>query len=91
VEKARQRRRKLEDEGEVEEVKKQVVKNTGERFHDNGVPKTVVEYLVLQKRVIRGSEEDWKVWGFAEESVPSVVARDERYWSSMLNSQVGSA
>jgi protein MBA1 len=55
------------------------------------VPKTVVEYLVLQKRVIRGSEEEWKVWGFTEESTPSVIARDERYWSKMLNTQIETA
>lgn len=87
AEKARQRSRKLEDEGETEN---QIVKS-GDEFPDNGVPKTVVEYLVLQKRVIRGSEEEWKVWGFTEESTPSVIARDERYWSKMLNTQIETA
>jgi protein MBA1 len=79
--------RKLEDEGEME---KEAVKSR-DRFLDNGVPKTVVEYLVLQKRVIRGSEEDWKVWGFAEESTPRVLERDERYWARMLDVQAAGA
>jgi protein MBA1 len=87
AEKARQRMRKLEDEGEIEN---EGVKSR-ETFLDNGVPKTVVEYLVLQKRVIRGSEEDWKVWGFAEESTPRVLERDERYWARMLDVQAAGA
>ncbi|KAL1796951.1 hypothetical protein ACET3X_005491 [Alternaria dauci] len=87
VEKARQRIQKLEDEGENEN---QVVKSS-DKYPDNGVPKTVVEYIVLQKRVVRGTEEDWKVWGFAEESTPSVIEKDERYWAQMLDTQVGSA
>ncbi|CAE7205456.1 hypothetical protein CFE70_008629 [Pyrenophora teres f. teres 0-1] len=57
-------------------------------FVDNGVPKTVVEYLVLQKRVIEGEEEqDWKVWGFAQETTPTLLKEDEEYWRSMLNYQ----
>ncbi|KAG9187795.1 hypothetical protein G6011_05666 [Alternaria panax] len=87
AEKARQQTQKLEDEGETENK----MVNSAEEFLDNGVPKTVVEYLVLQKRVIRGSEEDWKVWGFTQESTPSVIARDERYWSKVLDTQVGPA
>ncbi|KAI4956338.1 hypothetical protein J4E91_000549 [Alternaria rosae] len=87
AEKARQRRQKSEDEGETE---KSVAKSE-EAFIDNGVKKNVVEYLVLQKRVIKGTEEDWKVWGFTEASTPSVLAREELYWSQMLNVQAGGA
>lgn len=58
---------------------------------DAAVPKTVVDYLVLQKRVIRGKEEEWKVWGFAEESTPSVKERDQEYWRKMLDVQAGGA
>jgi protein MBA1 len=85
AEKARQGKRKLEDEGEKEKL----VAKSDEEFLDNGKPKTVVEYLVLQKRVVRGEEEDWKVWGFTEASTPSVIARDERYWTQMMNVQAG--
>ncbi|KAF1947288.1 hypothetical protein EJ02DRAFT_365530 [Clathrospora elynae] len=61
-------------------------------FEDNGKPKTVVEYLVLQKRVIQGKEEGWKVWGFTQESTPEVIKEDEEYWQKTLDSQVaGSA
>ena len=56
-------------------------------FFDNGVPQTVVEYLVLQQRVIRGEEEEWKVWGFTEETTPEVLKQDEEYWGKMLEYQ----
>lgn len=59
-----------------------------DEFVDNGKQKTVVEYLVLQKRVIRGREEEWKVWGFAEESTPQKIEEDEEYWRKTLDIQV---
>ncbi|EOA81450.1 uncharacterized protein SETTUDRAFT_181662 [Exserohilum turcica Et28A] len=52
---------------------------------------TVVDYLVLQKRVVRGKEEDWRVWGFTEESTPDVRERDQEYWRLMLDAQTGRA
>ncbi|RMZ72904.1 mitochondrial inner membrane mba1 [Pyrenophora seminiperda CCB06] len=58
---------------------------------DNEKKQTVVEYLVLQKRVIRGEEENWKVWGFTQESMPANIKEDEKYWRNMLNYQVGGA
>jgi protein MBA1 len=79
---ARQRVRKLRDEGE-----KGAVVRRGE-FPDNGKPKKVVEYLVMQKRVIRGREEDWKVWGFARESTPERLEDDAEYWRKTLDMQV---
>jgi len=40
------------------------------------VEREVTEYLVLQKRMLEGEEEDWMVWGFAEESTPEVLEKD---------------
>ena len=31
-------------------------------------PRTSVEYLVLQRRILRGLEGPWKIWGMTEES-----------------------
>lgn len=61
-------------------------------FADNGKARGVVEYLVLQKRVIRGREEDeWKVWGFAQESTPEKIEEDELYWRKTLAAQAAEA
>ncbi|EUC47739.1 hypothetical protein COCMIDRAFT_34806 [Bipolaris oryzae ATCC 44560] len=86
LEKQRQRERKMQDENGGSEV---AALDAVEE--ENVVPKTVTEYLVLQKRVIRGKEDDWKVWGFAEESTPSVIERDQEYWRKMLDMQAGGA
>jgi protein MBA1 len=75
--------RKRADEGEPKKLRNKV-------FEDNGKAKQVVEYLVMQKRVIRGREErDWKVWGFAEESTPERIEADEEYWRRTLDLQAG--
>ena len=42
-----------------------------------GEPKKVTEYVVLQKRMIRGKEESWKIWGMTEETKPEDVMQDE--------------
>jgi protein MBA1 len=42
------------------------------------VESEAVEYLVLQRRMIEGVEEDWMVWGFAEESTEKVRKRDAK-------------
>jgi protein MBA1 len=48
--------------------------------------KEVVEYLVLQKRVLSGTEEKaWKVWGFAPESTPEQMEEDAAYWRKTLD------
>ncbi len=52
---------------------------------------TVVEYVVMQTRVMEGKEEDWKLWGFASESTPAKIEADEEYWRQMLDIQAGSA
>jgi protein MBA1 len=73
--------RKVKDEGEEK------VLRSGELFPDNGVPKKVVEYFVMQKRVIGGREEEWKVWGFTHESTPRRIEEDEEYWRRTLDMQ----
>ncbi|KAF2034411.1 hypothetical protein EK21DRAFT_56584 [Setomelanomma holmii] len=60
-------------------------------FVDNGVPKKVVEYLVMQRRVVKGKEEDWKIWGFAQESTPEVIEEDEAYWRKTMAAQAEQA
>lgn len=70
----------------VEEVQMEEV-GYDDTFVENGELKTVVEYLVLQTRVIRGSAKDWKVWGFTEETTPEQLVADQVYWKNMLNSQ----
>jgi protein MBA1 len=65
------------------------VQNRAERasFVDNGQQREVVEYMVLQKRVIRGVEEDWKIQGFAEPSTPEKIEEDDEYWRRSLAAQ----
>ncbi|KAF2625956.1 hypothetical protein BU25DRAFT_371153 [Macroventuria anomochaeta] len=58
---------------------------------DKGNVQTVVEYLVMQTRVMDGKEEEWKVWGFASESTPAKIEEDEQYWKKMLDIQTASA
>ncbi|KAF2105831.1 hypothetical protein BDV96DRAFT_356207 [Lophiotrema nucula] len=41
-------------------------------FEDN-----VVEYLVLQKRIVSGVPEEWRVWGFAEPTDTARIAKDK--------------
>jgi hypothetical protein len=61
-------------------------------FADNGKLKRVVEYLVLQRRVISGKEDrDWKAWGFAKESTPERIEDDAVYWRRVLNEQAAGA
>jgi mitochondrial protein MBA1 len=76
------------------ETKKEDKHDKGERleFADNGKPKRVVEYLVLQRRVLSGKEDrDWKAWGFAKESTPERIEDDAVYWRRVLNEQAAGA
>lgn len=59
-------------------------------FVGNGQPQKVVEYMVLQRRVIRGIEEQWKVQGFTQESTPATIKIDEDYWRRTLAIQAAS-
>ena len=59
-----------------------IQKGTGEKSdividEPKGVPKKVMEYLVLQKRMVRGKEDQWKVWGMTEETKPGDVLRED--------------
>ncbi|KAJ4983503.1 hypothetical protein SVAN01_11018 [Stagonosporopsis vannaccii] len=59
---------------------------------EKGKVETVVEYVVMQTRVMDGKEEDdWKLWGFASESTPAKIEEDEAYWRKMLDIQAASA
>lgn len=57
-------------------------------FPENGKPQTVIEYLVLQQRVVRGKQEEWKVWGFAKESTPASLKRDDEFWRKTLDANL---
>lgn len=48
---------------------------------------TVVEYIVLQTRVMEGKEEDWKIWGFTDVTTPAKMEEDDAYWRKMLELQ----
>jgi protein MBA1 len=39
--------------------------------------KDVVEYLVLQRRLLKGEEEPWKVWGFANATTLESIEKNE--------------
>jgi protein MBA1 len=65
--------------------------HTETSFPETTQPRKVVEYLVLQRRVIRGQEEDWKIWGFTQASTPAKIEDDDAYWRKTLNSQTAGA
>jgi protein MBA1 len=48
---------------------------------------TVVEYVVMQTRVVNGKPEDWKLWGFTKVTTPELLAEDEDYWMKMVEVQ----
>lgn len=67
------------------------VEQSGEVM-EKGSVETVVEYVVMQTRVVDGKEEDdWRLWGFASESTPAKIEEDEAYWREMLDIQATSA
>lgn len=76
------RRKSIEESHEV---------HTDASFPENTQPRKVVEYFVLQRRVIRGQEEDWKIWGFTQASTPAKIEDDEAYWRKTLDSQAAGA
>ena len=46
---------------------------SGEEKREEGIPKPVTEYIVIQKRLIENQpESDWMIWGTTEESSPAV-------------------
>ncbi|KAH9868256.1 hypothetical protein J1614_007328 [Plenodomus biglobosus] len=77
-------REKLKQAPKTDEAEKSKQLAAAEDFAHNGEIRTVVEYLVLQKRVIRGVEQDWKILGFTEETTPERLKSDDEYWSKQL-------
>lgn len=41
-----------------------------------GEPRKVTEYVVLQKRIIKGKEDPWKIWGMTEETKPEDLTHE---------------
>jgi protein MBA1 len=74
-------------EATTESKTETLMSNQAPKDEGRGTRKEVVEYLVLQKRVIRGKEEDWKVWGFTQESTPEKIEDDAAYWRKTLAAQ----
>jgi protein MBA1 len=66
-----------------------VSKSPGDtKQEDQGETKRVVEYLVMQKRVINGKEDKkWKIWGFVEESTLQKLEEDDEYWRKYNSAQ----
>lgn len=58
---------------------------------EKGKIETVVEYVVMQKRVMDGKEDnDWKLWGFTSETTPAKLQEDDDYWKKMVDVQAAS-
>ncbi|KAF3050716.1 hypothetical protein E8E11_004724 [Didymella keratinophila] len=70
---------------------KQAVETNAVEKVESKQTQTVVEYLVMQTRVMNGKEEDWKIWGFAGETTPAKMEEDEVYWKKMLDIQASAA
>ena len=47
----------------------------------------VIEYVVLQRRMLKGVEEPWKLWGFVDKSTLEGVRKDERTTDAMYKYQ----
>ena len=47
---------------------KRKAKGEAEVAQGTNVPKEMLEYLVLQRRILDGKEGPWKVWGTTEET-----------------------
>jgi protein MBA1 len=78
------------EEARVKQETKKLVARQHPRLAEHGSsakPTRVVEYLVLQNRVVARNEEDWKVWGFTEESTPAKIEDDAEYWRKQLSAQ----
>ncbi|KAF2000791.1 hypothetical protein P154DRAFT_195108 [Amniculicola lignicola CBS 123094] len=52
---------------------------------------TKVEHVVMQKRMLRGKEEDWRVWGFVEPSTLESVLADKAKRAEFEAYQAGNA
>lgn len=48
------------------------------------VEKNVVEYIVLQKKMVKGTDEPWKVWGFANKTTWEKMEADNKADADMM-------
>lgn len=46
--------------------------------------KDMVEYIVMQRRMWKGKEEPWKVWGFVEKTTVESIERDTEKTEQMM-------
>ncbi|KAF2703947.1 hypothetical protein K504DRAFT_463019 [Pleomassaria siparia CBS 279.74] len=61
----------------------------GESTSTSRVEEQVTEYLVLQKRVLRGREDKhWRIWGFTSETTLDSIKRDERWQKQLVDYSV---
>lgn len=49
------------------------------------------EYIILQKRMLRGQEGEWKILSFAEPHTLESIAKDEEYQNQVAEYQASSA
>lgn len=77
--------------GAANNVAKKEVAASAEPAAEAKQSQTIVEYLVMQTRVINRKEEDWKIWGFTGETTPAKMEEDEAYWKKMLEIQTAAA
>jgi protein MBA1 len=49
--------------------------------------KDVVDYFVMQQRVIHGKLEKWKAWGFTNVSTLETLKEDDEYWRKAVEIQ----
>jgi protein MBA1 len=53
--------------------------------------KDVVDYFVMQQRVVHGKLEKWKAWGFTTASTPETIKDDDEYWRKAVEIQTANA
>ena len=49
--------------------------------------KDVVDYFVMQQRVVHGKLEKWKAWGFTDVSTLETLKEDDEYWRKAVEIQ----
>lgn len=63
----------------VQSIATYLPKRRGEEERvEGGEEKNMVEYLVLQKRILKGEEGPWLVWGTVEETDPDEILGDKQ-------------
>ena len=49
-----------------------------DRDKQSDTEKKVTDYIVIQKRIVSGKEEDWKIWGMIKESDIEEIAKPSK-------------